>query len=97
MRPVHSSEWAVTSLLVPKAPQAMFRMTVDLSSINNSTVKDDRPTTNMKIMLLDEQKARFFASMDMSHAYFQVAIHPDDRHSHTFRSADSHTQYEPLR
>ena len=52
---------------------------------------------NMKTMLLHVQKAHFFAQMDMTHAYFQVSMHPEDRHKHTFRGADSHTLYEPPR
>ena len=52
---------------------------------------------NMSTMLLDVQKVHFFAQMDMTHAYFQVSIHPEDRHKHTFRGADSHALYEPLR
>ena len=97
VRPIRSAEWVAAPLLVPKAPPAMYRMTVDLRPINNATVKDDRPMPNMETMLLDVQKAHFFAQMDMTHAYFQVSIHPEDRHKHTFRGADSHTMYEPLR
>ena len=52
VRPVRSAEWVAAPLLVPKAPPAMFRMTVDLRPINNATVKDDRPMPNMDTMLL---------------------------------------------
>ena len=52
---------------------------------------------NMETMLQDVQKAHFFAQMDMTHASFQVSIHPENRHKHTFRGAESHTLYEPLR
>lgn len=60
----------------------MLRMTVGLRLINKATVTDDMPMNNMETMLLDVQKAHFFASIDMAHAYVQVAIHPDDRQSH---------------
>ena len=75
----------------------MYRMTVDLRPINNATIKDDRPMPNMETMLLDVQKAHFFAQMDMTHAHFQVSIHPEDRHKQTFRGADPHTVCEPPR
>ena len=52
---------------------------------------------NMETILLDVQKAHFFAQMDMTNAYFQVSMHPEDRHKHNFRGADSHTLYDTLR
>ena len=89
VRPIRSAEWVAAPLLVPKAPPAMYRMTVDLRPINNATVKDDRPMPNMYTMLLDGQKAHFFAQMDTTHAYFQVSIHPEDR-AHLQRSGLSY-------
>ena len=52
---------------------------------------------NMETMLLDVANDSFFGEADLVHAFFQVAIHEDDRHLHTFRGADAHSLYEPLR
>ena len=68
----------------------MFRMTVDLRPINNATIKEDRPMPNMDTMLFDVLKTNFLAQMDMKHAYFQVSIHPEDRHKHLQRSGLSY-------
>ena len=84
VRPIRSAEWVAAPLLVPKAPLAMYRMTVDLRPINNATVKEDRPMPNMETMLLDVQKAHLFAQMEMTHAHFQVSIHTEEKHKHTF-------------
>ena len=86
VRPVRSAEWVAAPLLVPKVLPAMFRMIEDLLPINNITIKDDRSMPNMDTTLLDVQKAHFFAQMDMTHAYFQVSIHPEDRHPSASRS-----------
>ena len=97
VRKVNTAEWVSAPLLVPKPPPAMWRMTIDLRPINHSTVKDTRPMPNMETMLLDVANDSFFGEADLVHAFFQVAIHEDDRHLHTFRGADAHSLYEPLR
>ena len=51
---------------------------------------------NMEAMLLDVAKDSFFGEEDLVHAFFQVAIHEDERQLHTFRGADAHSLYEPL-
>lgn len=53
----------------------MFRMKVDLRLVKNATVKDDRSMLNMGMMLLEFYVYHFFAQIDITHAYFQVAIH----------------------
>lgn len=81
------------SPLVHKAPSAMFRMTLDLELVNNTTNVDDRPMPNIETILLDVKRAQFFAQMDIKHAYIQVIIHTEDRHKHSFRGTDSPTLY----
>ena len=50
VRPIHSAEWVPVPLLVPKAPPAMLRMTVDLRPINNATITEDMKMPNMDTM-----------------------------------------------
>lgn len=97
VRKVNTAEWVSAPLLVPKPPPDRYRMTIDLRPINLQTQKDTRPMPNMETMLLDVAGDHFFTNADLKHAYYQVAVEPTDRHLHTFRGADSHSLYEPLR
>ena len=52
---------------------------------------------NMETILLDVCNDRFFGEADLVHAFFQVAIHKEDRHLHTPRGADARSINETLR
>ena len=79
--------WIHHGFLVPKPPNpndpdaVRVRLVVDLSHLNSFVI---RPVNNFRsaLSLIKSipPNANYFCKMDMAKAYFQVEVHPDDRH-----------------
>ena len=77
------SEWAAAPVLVRKKDGSV-RYCIDYRKLNNKTVKDAFP-----IPLIDEcidqlADVAYFSTLDMSAGYWQLEIHPEDRHKTAF-------------
>jgi len=77
------SEWASAPVLVRKK-DGEVRYTVDFRQVNTKTVKDAYP-----LPLIDEctdtlSGNLWFHTLDLASGYWQIAIHPEDRHKTAF-------------
>lgn len=69
-----SSPWASTPLIVPKHGPAHFRFTIDLRPGSRYTAKHQYPMPNIEQKLPKLAGSRFFATFDLSHAYWQFSL-----------------------
>lgn len=73
------SEYASPAFLVPKAdPTALPRWVNDYRSLNENTVADRFPLPRIDEILADCGKGKFWGKLDMTNAFFQTKVHPDD-------------------
>ena len=74
-----SSPYAHPSFLIAKAdPQATPRWVVDYRHLNANTIRDQTPLPRIDEILNDCANGRYFAKIDMTNAFFQTPMHPDD-------------------
>jgi len=86
--PNPSSRWACAPLLVPKPGESRFRFTVDLRPVNRYTIKYQFPMPDVEVELTKLAGAKYFATFDFSHGYWQLPLHKDSQESQTFITPD---------
>ena len=75
-----SSEWVSPSRFVPK-PDGDVRMVPDLVHLNKFVKRPIHPFKPPKdIIALVDPHAKYFATFDAKHGYWQVVLDPDSRH-----------------
>ncbi|GAA5992242.1 hypothetical protein JCM11641_001277 [Rhodosporidiobolus odoratus] len=74
-----TSPYASAAFVVPKKdPKADPRWVNDYQSINGNTVKDRTPLPLPDVVLGDTARAKYWGKIDMTIAFFQTLMHPDD-------------------
>lgn len=74
-----SSPFASPSFLIAKAdPTATPRWVIDYRRLNSVTVPDRFPLPRIDDILADCAKGKIWAKIDMTNAFFQTRMHPDD-------------------
>ena len=74
-----SSEYCSPAFLIPKADtSALPRWVNDYRQLNNNTVPNHYPLPRVQDILADCAKGSIWAKIDMTNAFFQTRIHPDD-------------------
>ena len=71
-----ASPYASPVVLVRKKSGAI-RLCIDYRQLNTITIKDSFPLPRIDESLEAMEGARYFSSLDLSHGYFQVTMHPD--------------------
>jgi len=62
------------------------RQLVDLTARNRITLKDDELIPNQTTILNDMARARYRSKIDLSDAYFQTRVEPEDVWKNSFKS-----------
>uniref|UniRef100_A0A803JFV2 Gypsy retrotransposon integrase-like protein 1 n=1 Tax=Xenopus tropicalis TaxID=8364 RepID=A0A803JFV2_XENTR len=78
-----SSPWAAPVVLVKKKDGGV-RLCVDYRKLNDITVKDAYPLPRIDDTLDLLSNARWFSTLDLTSGYWQVEVHPADRHKTAF-------------
>jgi hypothetical protein len=78
-----ASEWAAAPVIVKKK-DGKYRYCVDYRSLNKLTRKDSFPLPLIEECLDALANNAFFSTLDMASGYWQILIHPDDRHKTAF-------------
>ncbi|KAJ3568444.1 hypothetical protein NP233_g5716 [Leucocoprinus birnbaumii] len=74
-----SSPYAAPSFLIAKAdPSALPRWVIDYRRLNLYTVPDRFPLPRIDDILADCAKGKIWGKIDMTNAFFQTRMHPDD-------------------
>jgi len=74
-----ASTHASPAFLTPKSdPNVLPRWVNDYRQLNNNTVTDKFPLPRIDDILADCAKGKIWSKMDMTNAFFQTRLHPDD-------------------
>ena len=88
--PSHS-EYAAPVVLAPK-PDGSWRFCVDYRRLNAISKDDKYPIPRIDDCLDRLGKAKYFFKFDLRTGYWQMQVHPEDRHKTAFQT--QHGQYE---
>jgi hypothetical protein len=76
-----SSPYASPAFLIPKAdPTALPRLVCDYRQLNNITIPDRTPLPRVQDILSNCGKGRIWGKINMTNAFFQTRVHPDEIH-----------------
>lgn len=78
---IHPSDSPIASpaFIIPKAdPMALPQWVNDYRLINENTIPDQHPLPLVDDILADCSKGQIWAKLDMTNAFFQTLVHPDD-------------------
>ncbi|KAJ4430359.1 hypothetical protein ANN_22575 [Periplaneta americana] len=92
-----SSPWNFPILVVPKKLDASgekkWRICVDFRELNDVTIGDSYPLSNIQDILDKLGRARFFSALDCASGYLQIPIAEDDRMKTAFSTESGHYEY----
>lgn len=76
-----SSQYSSPAFIIPKADTSVLpRWVNNYRALNANTVRDQTPLPRVDEILADCAKGKVFAKIDMTNAFFQTRVHPDDVH-----------------
>ena len=75
--PVSDSPYGFPLVIVPK-PDGKFRTCIDFRELNAVTVVNQGPIPLLQDMIQNVKGKTFMASLDLTKAYWQLPLHPDD-------------------
>lgn len=87
--PNPSSKWACAPLLVPKAGPAEWRFTVDLRPVNRFTIRHQFIMPRIEEELTKTADSVVYASVDFTHSYWQLPLHPASQECQSFVTPDN--------
>ncbi|BHF66753.1 hypothetical protein SprV_0200977500 [Sparganum proliferum] len=90
-----SSPWASPIALVPKKDGSV-RLCIDYRRLNAVTVRDSSPLPRLDDTLDALGNAAWFSTLDLKSGYWQVEIHPDDRHKTAFTVPQGLYEFQTL-
>lgn len=83
-----STPSAAPLMVIPKKDPSQIRTVIDARQRNDNTVKDVTPFPDQDIIRQDIAKAKFRSKLDMSDAYEQIRIVPEDVWKTAFSTID---------
>lgn len=83
IEPIDYSAWRWPILWVKKKTGG-GRICVDARGLNKITVRDAYPTLKADVILQNLPDAKYISCLDMTKAFHQIGIHPDDRDKTAF-------------
>lgn len=90
-----TATWACAPFLLPKHDPDIFQFTVDLHPVNSSTLKHSYLMPNVEQELQTIEESTIYAKFDLSHRYWQFALHADSQECQFFVTPDG--VYTPTR
>jgi hypothetical protein len=83
--------------LTPK-PNGSWRFCIDFRSLNDATRRLGWPIPNIKEMIqrIGQKRAKYYAVIDLTQGYYQIAMHPDSVPLTAFRVAEGLYEWKRL-
>jgi hypothetical protein len=73
------SEWSSPSFIILKPdPTVLPQWVNDFRKLNLNMIANNHPLPCIDEILKDCAKGKFFGKIDMTNAFFQMQVHPDD-------------------
>jgi len=80
-------------VLFVKKKDGSLRMCVDYRGLNKITRKNRHPLPRIDELIDRLRTAKCFSKLDLISGYYQMPIHPDDRHKTAFRTRYGHFEW----
>lgn len=91
------SPWNAPMLVVPKKADQVgvvqYRVCVDFRNLNQVSVGDAYPLPNIKDILDQLGKSKYYTTLDLAKGYHQVKMHPDHCEKTAFFTGKEHFEY----
>ncbi len=78
-----TSDWCAAPVLIRKKDGSV-RYCLDYRQLNSKTVKDVFPLPLVEECLDTLSGSEFYSTVDMAAGYWQISVHPEDRHKSAF-------------
>ena len=78
LHPSNSSHSSPAFIILKADPTALPRWVNDFRELNLNAVPDNHPLPKIEEILRDCAKGKLFAKIDMTNAFFQTKVHPND-------------------
>ena len=92
----HSNSPFGANILFAKKSDGSLRLCIDYRFLNAITVKDRTPLPNIKEMQDRLGSAKYFTKLDLKDGFYNILIHPEDRHKTAFRTRYGHFEFVVL-
>ena len=92
LRPTAGSNFAAP-VVFAKKPDGTLRFCVDYRALNALTLKDSYPLPRVDELLDQLHGARFFTTMDLASAYYQIPMHEEDIFKTAFKTRYGHYEW----
>lgn len=80
-------------VLFVKKKDGSLRLCVDYRGLNKITSKNRHPLPRIDELIDRFKTAKYFSKLDLRSGYYQMQIHPDDRHKTAFRTRYGHYEF----
>lgn len=90
-----SSPYGAPVLFAPK-PDGTLRMCIDYRALNKQTIKNRYPLPRIDDLLDKLHGAKYFSSLDLTQAYYQVRLKPEDVPKTAFTTPDGLYEFKVL-
>lgn len=94
------SPWNSTLLVVPKKEDISrtkkYRVVVHFRKLNNVTIGDAFPMTNITLIFDQLEKAKYFFCIDLATGYHQIPLHTKDQEKTGFSTDQGHFEFQRM-
>jgi hypothetical protein len=73
--------------------KSKWRICVDFRKLNDITIGDSFPLPNIREILDDIGKSKYFSALDCASGFHQILIAPEDRYKTAFSTPTGHFEY----
>ena len=78
------SPYSAPVILRPKKKPGEWRVLIDYRLLNAITINDEFPLPDINELLTSFHGCNYFSSLDVRHGYYNLLVHPRDRHKTAF-------------
>src|ERR1043166_3350277 len=93
IEPADNSSYATNIVVVDKKGTEKKRIAINYAGLNRNTIPDQYPLPNIEEMLIRFKGAKYYTTLDLVSAYWQVRLRMQDQYKTAFITQDGHYQF----